>query len=587
MRRLLFTGGCLLAAFLLFCLLAIAPGNTVAQEPVVPQTPPDAERGLEIFAERCANCHGAQGGGDGQLAANLPNPPTAFNDRDYRQTAVPALLFDAITNGRIDRGMPPFGPQSSNPLSEAERWDLVAAIYSLSTPADSIDSGQALYEEHVATAAASLDLADPVYWFSRSNVAVLQELESAGVLAAGSGLSQAEQQAIVDYARTFSYNYVDPSAPVEPIETATIGGQVVNGTSGEAVEGVTATLRGFTRELEQTVTMTATVGTDGRYTFELSQIPPNLVYIVGVDYNGIRFSSDVDQLNRSDPSLELPVTVYETTTDPGAVRVEQLHVVLDFAGDQLQVSELYVFSNDESAVFVGETGNQEEGTVAIVLPAGAENPVFQRSFDSLERFAPASEVIQTETGWADTLPLRPGRGTLALLVQYDLPYENGMRLAHPLPYKVESASVILPDTGVTLTEGEWTPQGTQTLPSGAYLSYGRTGLQPGDAITLTLNGRPQRVVDTQGNALLLRDETTELVIGGSALLLVVVVAAYTVRAWQTQSATPAVATGDIDALLQAIADLDDAYEDGDITDDAYIARRQELKSDLIAIWHEE
>jgi mono/diheme cytochrome c family protein len=582
-------GGHLGVAFLLICLLAMGAGVSLAQEAAVPQSPPDAERGLEIFAARCANCHGAQGGGDGEMAANLPNPPTEFKDSDYRQTVVPSDLFNVITHGRIDRGMPPFGPESSNPLSEAERWDLVAAIYSLSTPADSIEAGQSLYEAHVATDGddTSPDLADLGYWFRRSNAAVLEELESSDMLPADAELSEGGKQAIIDYARTFSYHYVDPSAPIEPIETAAIGGQVTNGTSGETVAGLTAVLRGFTPELEETVTMTATVATDGRYRFELSQVPPDLVYIASVDYNGVNFNSDVNQLSRSDPALELPITVYESTADAAAVRIEQLHLVLDFAGDQLQVSELYIFGNDEAAVFVGETGDQEEGTVKIALPAGAENVVFQRSFGSLERFAPAPEVIQTETDWADTVPLRPGQGTLALLVQYVLPYQSGMRLAHPVSYEVENASVILPDAGVSLEQEAWVSQGAQTLSEGTFLSYGRSGLQPGEAIMLTLNGRPQRVVDAQGNALLVRDEREELIAGGGALLVVVAVAIYTIHAWQRPGPAPAAVGSDADSLLQAMADLDDAYEDGDVDDDDYLVQRRNLKADLITIWREE
>ena len=579
-------GGHLGVAFLLICLLAVGAGASRAQEVARPQSPPDAGRGLEIFAARCANCHGAQGGGNGEMAANLPNPPTAFNAPDYRQRVVPSDLFNVITHGRIDRGMPPFGPESSNPLSEAERWDLVAAIYSLSTPVDSIEAGQRLYEAHMATDGdgTAPDLTDLDYWFGRSNAAVLEEVESSGIVPADAELSEGDKQAIIDYARTFSYDYVDPSAPVEPIETAAISGQVTNGSNGETVAGLTAVLRGFTPELEERVTMTATVGTDGRYGFELSQVAPDLVYIASVDYQGVNFNSNVDQLSRSEPALELPIVVYETTTDAAAVRIEQLHLVLDFAGELLQVSELYVFSNNEAAVFVGETGDPEEGTVEFVLPAGAENVVFQRSFGSLETFVPAPEVSQTETGWADTLLLRPGQGSLVLLAQYDLPYQSGMRLAHPVSYDVENASVILPDVGVTLEQEAWVSQGAQTLSEGTFLSYGRSGLQAGDAITLTLNGRPERVVDAQGNALLVRDETTELVAGGVALLLVAAVAVYMVRTWQRPSAAMATADGDADNLLQAMANLDDAYENGVIDHDDYLVRRQRLKAEVAAVW---
>jgi len=39
------------------------------------------------------------------------------------------------------------------------------------------------------------------------------------------------------------------------------------------------------------------------------------------------------------------------------------------------------------------------------------------------------------------------------------------------------------------------------------------------------------------------------------------------------------------ALLQAIADLDDAFEAGELEDDEYQQQRRELKNRLTNIWH--
>ncbi|MEJ2749957.1 MAG: cytochrome c, partial [Anaerolineae bacterium] len=113
---------------LVLVLLLFSSMDMAAQEPSLPLSPPDAANGLTVFADRCANCHGATGGGDGELSGQLMVAPAHVNDPPFRETAVPGDLFDTITNGILESGMPPFGSASSNPLDDATRWDLVAAV---------------------------------------------------------------------------------------------------------------------------------------------------------------------------------------------------------------------------------------------------------------------------------------------------------------------------------------------------------------------------------------------------------------------------------------------------------------------------
>ena len=565
---------------ILFALM-FSPALSHAQEPT---TPPDAATGITIYENRCANCHGPQGGGDGRLASNLQNAPTAFADPAWRETAVPAELFDTITNGRLDSFMPPFGPDTSDPISEANRWDLVATLYSLSTPPEALERGAIVYQEnclacHGAEGSdeAAADLTSLNYWFNRSNAVVRESAMNAA--AHDFTLEETAWQAAIDYSRTFSYQFVDLFAPAAPIEAATINGQIFNGATNESVSGLEVSLRAFTRELDEVLALTEMVDENGRFAFDLTLIPPDWVYIVSTDYNETRFSSEVNQLNPNQPTLEMPIIVYDATTDETAVGIDQIHIIVEFIGDRLRINELYIFNNRAAAVFTGKMGNLEEGTVEIALPAGAENVAFQRAFQSLDSFIPASEMIQTETGWADTLPLRPGRGSLSLLAQYELPYEAGLTLAHPLRYDTNQATLSLPDVGAVVTNEGWAEQPPQVLDSGTFLNYVHSGLTAGNALTLELNGRPRLVLDAEGNNTLVRDTNQELLIGGIGLLLVVGTAVFFLRQWQ-QPAT----LDTRDDLLQAIAALDDAYEAGSVSEGRYQHQRAELKGRLVALW---
>lgn len=601
-------------AVFIFIVLLFSLGylGAEAQEPSLPFTPPNAEIGLEIFADRCANCHGPTGGGDGELAANLPKQPARLNDPEYRKTAVPGTVFGHLTNGIIESGMPPFGPASTNPISEENRWDLITAIYSLSTPADSLTAGQAVYEENclachgeagagdgpdAATDAAGLDLTRLSYWFNRSNETVLADVPG-DIAEHEFTLNDDEQLAVVDYARTFSYAYFNPAAPREPIEGAAISGQVTNGTTNEPVSGSEARLRAFTASFQETLNLTTTVGVDGRYQFDLPTVDPDWVYLASVRYNDLSFSSNAGQISRSELALELPIIVYDTTTNDAAITIDQLHLIMEFQGDLLQVSEIYIISNRESAVFVGDLGDPNLGTVQFSLPDGAESPSFERTLSSMESTIPATEIIQTEQGWADTLPMQPGSNGMNLIVSYLLPYQDGMTLNHPLYYGTSSANIILPDVGVSVTGDGWEFRGSNVMPGGGgnFLSYGRANIPSGGNLTLVLEGKPEQRSSLGGNgAFASRNTTNELIIGGGILLIAVVTVGFLFRSWQSQPLQMAETEYDdfdeedeeedqINQFLQAIADLDDAHERGELAEGDYANQRHQLKEQLKSLW---
>jgi len=571
---------------------------TTAQEPLEPPSTPNAESALPIFNERCANCHGLAGHGDGELAPNLPAPPRDYTDSEFLRKAVPAALFQTITEGRLDAGMPPFGPTSSDPLAAEERWNLVAMVYSLGTPPEAIENGRLAYDENCAAChgengtgdgpqaadqdTTPTDLTDLRYWSSRSNEMVAAAVQDIDIAAHTYALDEEEVWNVVDYSRTFGYDYYDPVAALEPIEAATISGLITNGSSGELLGEGSAVLRAFTRDFEEEITMTAAVGVDGRYTFDLEQVPPDLVYLTSVEYEDLTFNSSPERLERRNPTLNMPITVFDKTSDPAVVNVEQIHLVLEFVDDRVVVSEIYVLSNNDAAVFVGESG-AAGGTIEIGLPAGAEGINFQRSFDSFGNFMPAPEMIQTENGWADTVPLRPGESVMNLLVTYDLLYEDGLTFDHPLFYDTSSATVVMPDVGISLEGDEWLDQGVQQMGSaGAFNSYGHPNATAGESLSFELQGKAARAATSSGNPTLSGDTITGLLIGAGVLLLVGVGAVFTVRSWQNPGH---VDDGDEkEQLLQALVDLDDAFEAGKLDEADYQQRRQNLMTELVDIW---
>lgn len=575
---------------------------TVAQDVPLPLTPPDAAAGLAIYSDRCVICHGEIGDGQGTRALEAGLVPTALSDPSYRITAVPSTMYNLISTGNIEAGMPPFGPTSSNPLNDADIWNLIALAYSFSTRPADIAAGEALATE---LGADTTNWPDLDYWFSRSNEMILAELASEDILGVDvSGLSNEEKLSLIDYGRSLNYTYTDPLAAFAPVPLATIRGQVTNGTTNEPVTAGEVRLRAFTVQLDEMFSETVPLNEDGSFEFQVENVPTSWVFLADMAYGDLTFNSNAVQVSSTAPDAQMPLFVYESTADPTVVAIDRLHMILSFSEDRLLVSELYVFSNLETAVFVGDSGDFNNGTVEVGLPAGAENVGFQRGFGtSLDSFIPATEFIQTDTGWADTVPLRPGSGSLNLLVSYDLPYDDSLLLAHPLTYPVSSASAIMADVGVTISDDAWVSQGVQATTGGSFISYTYAGLPEADALNLTLEGKPTQVVDAQGNALPARNQTNELIIGGMALAAMLAVGFFMVQRWRTTPvaeaelvAMPQVRAATLPrkasqgpnqgktALLQAIAELDDAYDAGELEEDEYQQQRQDLKTRLTAVW---
>ena len=118
------------ALFTVTCFtLLIAPSSSFAD-------PGSVVNGKAVFMERCFQCHGIKGEGDGPASTYLPRKPRDFTLGIFKlKTSSPQShivrdedLFQSITRGLAPSGMPPW----KNILSAQERWDLVAYIKSLS-----------------------------------------------------------------------------------------------------------------------------------------------------------------------------------------------------------------------------------------------------------------------------------------------------------------------------------------------------------------------------------------------------------------------------------------------------------------------
>jgi mono/diheme cytochrome c family protein len=96
------------------------------QNPVVPSDSVLTSIG-PLYLDKCANCHGPTGKGDGHDASLYDPAPTNFTDSQKMEGATDGELFYKISHGR--KPMPSFQKR----LSEEQRWQLVLLIRSFGT----------------------------------------------------------------------------------------------------------------------------------------------------------------------------------------------------------------------------------------------------------------------------------------------------------------------------------------------------------------------------------------------------------------------------------------------------------------------
>ena len=571
----------------------IQSGPLPSQQPETPVSLPNTANGRLIFLERCSSCHGLRGAGDGTLAeqiiqqgGQLPD----LSDPVLARARSPQAWYQIITNGTVSAGglMPPW----RQALTDAERWDVTYYLYSLSIPPETLDEGQAVYVSQCAACHGENGdqegLNDPAAMSALS----LQDIYDRyitdggdGVHAFGDQLSEDQRWAVAAYVLTFSYSDspTEPAqaeAPAVPPEEAEAGpavtseagivqGVVTNATAGASVPaGLEVKLSGLrldeNGDVVEFITTSKPIAADGSFRFtDLPMDNPDSAYVVSVVYNGVEFANGV-RVDPAVPSVDLPITIYETTTDPSVVTVEALHFVIREHPDALLVMQLYVFSNSSDRVFVSPdpVSGGRRGGVAIALPPDAYGVQFEEG-EMGGRFIAAGDLIY------DMQQVTPGSRSHTIVLSYFLPADGAREISLPLLYRTSQITVLAPE-GRQISSGQLNPAGTEVISGAAYNKYLGQNLVPGSTLSFTV--RPAFSARTTLQ-IVLGAALGVVVIGGVILLIV------QRRRWS--EAEPAEGLQpEVEALIRQIAELDEAFEAGRLNRFEYEAQRAALKAAL-------
>lgn len=592
--------------------------------PLYPLVPPDPAKGETIYAEKCAPCHGESGKGDGPRAAQLPNPVTAIGDVQVARQSTPAEWYRIVTQGNIDRFMPPF-----NSLSDRERWDVVAYAYQLGTTEAALAQGEMIYQANCAVChgeqgqgdgpeASGLPTAPTSFlnqaWISERSAADFFTVISSGrppAMPAFSGqLADEERWSVSDYIRSLSFTSpgqpvavqatsgpestprpaqagssdVEPTPAGDGVDdtiiqeaSGTITGTVTNDSGGSLPSDLIVTLHGIDG-MQLVITQTTTVRSDGTFIFPDVEFPVGRFYAASVEFGGSRYRSEFVSVEPDTSSLSLPIQVFETSTDTSVLVVDRLHLFFEFIdASTLRVIELYILSNPGSTTIVA----QDEGgpVLSFELPEGASTPEFQDG-------VLGGRYLATPGGFADTIPIRPGTGTHQVLFAFDMPYDRKLELVQPVSLQTNAVVVLVPAGSIKVKGENFQDAGAREAEGIEYQMYNGGSLAAGEELRLTINGKP-----LSSSATLSTGSNSSLVVGLAAFGLVLILAGVwlfmrnraAVEAEDPDeelSAPVEPAAENADTIMDAILALDDLYRAGQLPEEAYLERRGELKDRL-------
>ncbi len=595
-------------------------------EQLLPQGPLDLEQGAQLYAQRCATCHGPQALGEGELAGQLSVPPTALGDPQVQWAAVPLEWFKVVTLGRLERQMPPFAS-----LTPEQRWNILGYLLTLGLSPEEQDQARQLYQ---ATCLACHgpqaqgdgpqaqgqvpDLSDAQRW-AKTSLAQWAEAMSQSPAHEGLDLTPEQRMLVLHYMRTLVLQAGQPPTPTPaPTPTAaaatptpeaaagpvpeaaappadadpnqpftiTIRGQVLHGGGEPLPPDLPVRLQAFD-DFNPVFTLETTTDADGTFTFAEVEAQQHRMFMIGVDYQGVTYlPEDVLVAFADTREYDVQITVYETTTDPSQVVVERLHLFVEVPQEQiLRLVELYVITNRGDRTLVAPPG--QEGVLEFVLPPGAMNLRFPQEMGALgQRF------LATERGFVDTVPLLPG--PTRLLFSYDLSYEGGtLEVQHPVPLRVEATSLFLPP-GVEVKGQGWMEAGMQTIETMQFQVYQGPSLEAGEVLQVALRARTQVGRFALPGGDVVRQALPVLLIGAGVLLVLVGLWSWRrERRGRGSRGAPAVSGARPDpkalppalrdnpeALMEAILALDDLYQQGKLDEATYRQRRELYKARL-------
>ena len=351
-----------------------------------------------------------------------------------------------------------------------------------------------------------------------------------------------------------------PARSAQAQETGSIGLTVVNGTTGLPMAGHEVVLLNHSSEEGPEVTL-ARVVTDreGRYEFT-GLAADGSHYVVATRYLEMPYLTGHIPLEPGAVRQEIPLQVYDITTDESALVHSAVHLVVEANPDVLTITEIIVVENRGNLTFAPPPGVG----MGLVYTLPAEAFGLQPMVDGLQH---------TDRGLVFSAPISPG--VARIVYAYDVDRASiDHRFTRQMDYDVARVQVLVSPSSETVTATNLTNDGVQQIAEDEYLLLSnRVGVGRGMSVEVAF---PR---------ILVWQDVMKWSMLGFVVLIVAAGLVVGIRVKPEQADEPP-ATADLSpederkyaAIIQALAALDDQFEAGGLGEDAYRARREGLKA---------
>ena len=381
--------------------------------------------------------------------------------------------------------------------------------------------------------------------------------------------------------------------------TGRISGQLQDGTKRNApVVGQSVTLQ---MAQGQNASDLKSVTTDARGMFSFSGLNTDktISYAIYTLYQKAQYFTGLISLSDK-PEQQVNLLVYDATSSVSNIAIVQANVLIDKADAQhglLNITENFVFENLGLTTYVGslQANGQKPNALRFSLPTGARQLSLKLGFDGYN-------VVQVDPGFASDAAIPPGQSQFAF--SFHVPYSGShYDFADTIVYPTVDLSVLTP-LDYHASSGTLISQGSVNVSQQAYQQLEAKQLLAGVQVHVELDGLPAPINQPGSSQ---TDQSPPWFIAIVLLMLAIVAATWFVyirmqrksfsrrrKAAKGLSKNKAAATfqrpaqakaerstqEEQEALLQAMLELDKAYETGTIKKAEYQERRANLKARL-------
>lgn len=593
----------------------VSPTPPPTLGPLYPDKAPDLANGKAIFTEKCAACHGATGLGDGEQSKDLPVSVIPIGLPEFANEATLSSWYAVVTQGRIERFMPPF-----NSLTDQERWDVVAYALTLHTTNEQLELGKKLFEENCADCGEAFTNLQMMSALSEDDIVKFVREGNGNFPAFGSNFSDEEAYAVAAYIHTLTF--ATPAAPVaaaatetpsttdaaltpaaegtpadgtpqaevtpEAVAASVVKGQIINKSSADLPVDLQITLRGFDHGSDpsagptEVLNVQGTVNPDGSYSFDV-ELLESQIYLAELDVDGITYQSEFAVVPAGATELALPdITVYDTTTELTDLVIDSIAVHFDYTDpESISAFVVYLLRNTGDKNIKVQLENDNQDIPFIKAPANAKLLGFQQTQDGATLLATKEQ---------DGFYIQPSDQTYGLIAFSSIPRSNKVEFSQEFLLPVGSGQIFLPN-GVTAQGDQITDQGLVPLQDSSgknyeYQTYSFANINANSTLDFTLKGDPS---ETSTTADVTQNQYVLIGVGAFGLTLIL---AGVFMYMRDRKKAAAEAEGDEDdeeeddqfedteSIMDAIIVLDDLHRAGKISDEAYKKRRTELTASL-------